>query len=60
MAAFRGLEILVAKIQRQLAPEATVQHNVALVGRKSKIKRQIDVLVEQMVGQYRMRNYELR
>lgn len=55
MAAFRDLEILVAKIQRQLAPDASVQHNASLDGRKSRTKRQIDVLVEQMVGQYRMR-----
>jgi hypothetical protein len=55
MAAFRDLEILVANIQRYLAPNATVQHNVSLDGRKSGTKRQVDVLVEQMVGQYRMR-----
>lgn len=55
MAAFRDLEILVAKIQRYLAPNAKVQHNVLLDGRKSETKRQIDVLVEQMVGQYKMR-----
>jgi len=50
MAAFRDLEILVANIQRYLAPTATVQHNVTLDGRKSGTKRQIDVLVEQMIG----------
>ena len=55
MAAFRDLEILVANIQRHLAPNANVQHNVMLDGRKSRAKRQIDVLVEQMVGQYLMR-----
>jgi hypothetical protein len=55
MAAFRDLEILVANIQRQLAPNAKIQHNVLLDGRKSGVKRQIDVLVEQMVGQYCMR-----
>ena len=54
MAAFRDLEILVAKIQKHLAPNANVQHNVSIEGRKSGRKRQIDVLVEQMVGQYKM------
>jgi len=47
------LEILVAKIQAQLAPDAQVTHNVKLVGR-SGIERQIDVLVRQKIGQYEM------
>jgi len=55
MAAFRELEILVANIQQHLAPNAVVTHNVLLDGRKSKTKRQIDVLVEQTIGQYLMR-----
>lgn len=55
MAEFRDLEILVAKIQQQLAPTATVRHNVSLDGRRSGRKRQIDVLVEQGVGQHVMR-----
>jgi Restriction endonuclease len=50
----RDLEILVAKIQRQLAPDAEVLHNVRLDGRESKTKRQIDVLVRQKIGQYEM------
>src|SRR5262249_49432836 len=37
------------------APNAVVTHNVLLDGRKSKTKRQIDVLVEQTIGQYLMR-----
>ncbi len=48
----RDLEILVAKIQQQLAPQAEVLHDVKLDGRQSKTKRQIDVLVRQKVGQY--------
>jgi hypothetical protein len=48
----RELEILVTKIQKQLAPKAEVLHNVMLDGRNSKIKRQIDVLVRERVGQY--------
>ncbi len=48
------LEILVSKIQQQLAPDADIKHNVKVDGRKSKIKRQIDVLVTQKIGQYDM------
>jgi DUF971 family protein len=51
-AAFKELELLVAKIQRQLAPRADVLHNVHVDGRKSGTKRQIDVLVREQVGQY--------
>jgi hypothetical protein len=50
--AFRELELLVAKIQKQLAPNAEVLHDVKLDGRQSKVKRQIDVLVRERVGQY--------
>ncbi len=49
------LEHLVAEIQRQLAPDASVQHNVSLYGVDSETQRQIDVLVEQRIGQYSMR-----
>ncbi len=49
------LEHLVAAIQRQLAPGAIVRHNVKLPGIQSETERQIDVLVEQNVGQYTMR-----
>jgi hypothetical protein len=49
-----ALEILVAKIQRQLAPDAEVIHNAYLPGRNSKVERQIDVLVKQRIGQYEM------
>jgi hypothetical protein len=48
----RDLEILVAKIQKQLAPKAEVLHDVRLDGRLSKTKRQIDVLVRERIGQY--------
>jgi hypothetical protein len=46
------LEILVAKIQKQLAPKAEVLHDVKLDGRLSQTKRQIDVLVREKIGQY--------
>lgn len=48
------LEILVAQIQRQLAPTAEVIHNVKLPSRTTSVKRQIDVLVRQRIGQYEM------
>lgn len=51
---YKALEILVTKIQQQLAPDATVEHNVKLPGRHSKRDRQIDVLVRQQIGQYQM------
>jgi hypothetical protein len=50
----RALEILVAKIQQQLAPGAEVLHDVRLPGKESKRDRQIDVLVRQKIGQYEM------
>jgi hypothetical protein len=52
MAAYKDLELLVTKIQKQLAPNAQVTHNVKLPGRHTGIDRQIDVLVHQQVGQY--------
>jgi hypothetical protein len=50
----RELELLVAKIQQRLAPEAEVIHNAKMAGRLSKRNRQIDVLVRQRIGQYEM------
>lgn len=43
---------LVAKIQADLAPTATVSHNEKILGRKSETERQIDVVVRQSVGQF--------
>ncbi|MHB1115388.1 restriction endonuclease [Sideroxydans sp.] len=48
------LEELVASIQRQLAPAAIVEHNVHIRGRITDVDRQVDVLVTQMIGQYKM------
>ena len=53
--ASRELELLVARIQQQLAPDSEVLHDVKLDGRLSKRKRQVDVLVRQDVGQYEIR-----
>lgn len=44
------LEMLVAAIQRQLAPGACVTHNAKIRGQHSETLRQIDVLIEQQVG----------
>lgn len=52
---WQQLELLVAAIQRELAPNAKVTHNVKLPGVHSETDRQIDVLVEQNIGQYSMR-----
>ncbi|MDP1701298.1 MAG: restriction endonuclease [Aestuariivirga sp.] len=54
MKASRDLEILVARIQQQLAPNAEVLHDVKLDGRSSKRTRQVDVLVTQSIGQYKI------
>ena len=50
----RELEILVAKILAQLAPNAEVVHDARLDGKQSRRTRQIDVLVRQKIGQYEM------
>lgn len=49
---WKQLELLVAKIQRDLAPDAEVLHNVKLKDRDSEQSRQVDVLVRQKIGQY--------
>jgi len=46
------LELLVQKIQQQLAPAADVLHNVKMLGRRTGTNRQIDVLVREKIGQY--------
>lgn len=51
---WKQLELLVADIQKQLAPGAKVTHNANLYGHDSEADRQIDVLVEQSIGQFTM------
>jgi hypothetical protein len=46
------LEILIAKIQKSLAPNATVEHNVQLPTRDGLRTRQVDVLVRDNIGRY--------
>jgi hypothetical protein len=52
---WREFEKLAADIQRQLAPAARVETNFKLLGKSSGVERQIDILVEQTVGQYSIR-----
>jgi hypothetical protein len=49
---WQQLEILVAQIQKELAPGAIVEHNVKLKGHATETMRQVDVLVRQNIGQY--------
>jgi hypothetical protein len=51
---WKSLEILVAKIQQELAPAADVSHNVRIKGQITGQLRQVDVLVRQKIGQYQM------
>lgn len=55
MTDYKELELLVARIQQQLAPSAKVIHNASLPGRHSGVMRQIDVLVVDQVGQYEIK-----
>jgi len=48
------LEELVASIQKQLAPTANVEHDVNVRGQITGVDRQVDILVTQMIGQYKM------
>jgi hypothetical protein len=52
---WQQLELLIAEIQKDLAPGAKVTHNATLWGHDSETDRQIDVLVEQQIGQFPMR-----
>lgn len=52
MTEYMDLEKLVARIQQQLAPRATVTHNARLLGRRTKRMRQIDVLMTERVAQF--------
>lgn len=50
---WEGFELLVAQIETEAAPTATVQHNIKLPG-KSGVPRQIDVAVQQVVGLHKV------
>jgi hypothetical protein len=49
---WKRFEKLVAKIQADLAPTATVRHNERIYGRKSETERQVDVAIRQSIGQF--------
>ena len=49
---WREFEKLAASFQQELAPDARVSPNVRIHGKRSGVERQIDILVEQTVGQY--------
>jgi Restriction endonuclease len=49
---WREFEELSADIQTALAPQANVQRNVKRTGKRTGAERQIDILVEQEIGQY--------
>ena len=44
---WREFEKLVATLQQKFAPDAKVSTNVKLLGKRTNIERQIDILVEQ-------------
>ena len=51
---WKKFEQLAAAIQRELAPDAKITENAKLVG-KSGSKRQIDILIEEETGQFKLR-----
>lgn len=51
---WKRFENLVAKIQRELAPGAKITQNERIMGRRSKRRREIDIVIRQQVGQYHL------
>lgn len=49
---WREFEVLVAKIQKELAADSLVTHDDKIMGRKSKRMRQIDVSIRSKIGQF--------
>jgi len=49
---WREFEVLVAKIQKELAVDSLVIHDDKIMGRKSKRMRQIDVSIRSKIGQF--------
>jgi hypothetical protein len=49
MAKWRDFEVLIAKISSDIAPGATVEHNVKIQGRSGRT-RQVDVSIRSTVG----------
>ena len=49
---WKRFENLAATIQRALAPGATVEQNVRMIGRVSGVERQIDIAIRTRAGQF--------
>lgn len=49
---WKRFETLVAKLQQEISPNAKVTHNDMVMGRRSGVKRQIDISIRQTVGQF--------
>lgn len=49
---WKKFEDIVAKIQRDLAPDAIVEQNKRLDGKNSECLREIDILIRKNIGQY--------
>ena len=52
---WQEFEKLAAKIQQELAPKARVERNAKLLGKCTGVERQIDILIEEAVAQYKIR-----
>lgn len=52
---WKKLEHLAAEIQAQLSPRSTISHNVKIPGKSSGTDRQVDVLIEDRIGQFPIR-----
>ncbi len=52
---WKKFEKLVAVIQRELTPDASVATNTFLLGRRSQTQRQVDILIERRVAQFDLR-----
>jgi len=52
---WQEFEKLAANIQQELAPKARVESNAKLLGKRSGVERQIDILIEEAVAQYNIR-----
>lgn len=49
---WQRFEALVAQIQRTLAPQAKITQHEKILGKRSKVSREIDIAVRQNIGQY--------
>ncbi len=49
---WKRFEMLVAKIQQKISPNAKVTLDDKIIGRKTRVKRQIDISVRETIGQF--------